>query len=292
MLVASSTLSDPIEWSTEEKEMLNIVYALTNQAMPGFVKIGMTGKADVQERMKSLYSTGVPLPFECAVAWEIDGMDAGALEKELHVAFAPQRVNKSREFFKIDPEQVRVFLRERPGRDVTPTKSEQSRGIESQDLEALSKYKRNRTRTSEREFLEWLGQPMRRVYERVLDLGKADGMEVEWRPRTFSLNVVANGQSVGICQGNHPDHFHGALFTKFAEIQERTNVPPDVIGILRNKALEAGLFVPMPWGRRDELKCATDQELDGSQLTSLVDWLTLVIISIRENEEDTRTPTE
>ena len=43
--------------------MPNIVYVLTNQAMPGIVKIGMTERDDVQRRMNELYSTGVPLPF-------------------------------------------------------------------------------------------------------------------------------------------------------------------------------------------------------------------------------------
>ena len=48
--------------------MPNIVYVLTNPAMPGIVKIGMTEREDVQRRMTELYSTGVPLPFECVIA--------------------------------------------------------------------------------------------------------------------------------------------------------------------------------------------------------------------------------
>ena len=60
--------------------MANIVYVLTNPAMPGFVKIGMTDGIDIQARMSSLYSTGVPFPFECAITWKIDGR--GALEVE------------------------------------------------------------------------------------------------------------------------------------------------------------------------------------------------------------------
>ena len=51
--------------------MPNIVYVLTNPAMPGIVKIGMTDKLEVQPRMRDLYTTGVPLPFDCVIATEV-----------------------------------------------------------------------------------------------------------------------------------------------------------------------------------------------------------------------------
>jgi hypothetical protein len=34
--------------------------------MAGLVKIGKTTQLEVEERMKQLYSTGVPVPFDCA----------------------------------------------------------------------------------------------------------------------------------------------------------------------------------------------------------------------------------
>jgi hypothetical protein len=43
--------------------MPEIVYILTNEAMPGLVKIGRTS-VDLAGRIKALYQTGVPLPFE------------------------------------------------------------------------------------------------------------------------------------------------------------------------------------------------------------------------------------
>ena len=43
------------------------VYVLTNPAMPNMVKIGKTTR-DVELRLADLYSTGVPLPFECEYA--------------------------------------------------------------------------------------------------------------------------------------------------------------------------------------------------------------------------------
>ena len=57
--------------------MPNIVYVLTNPAMPGIVKIGMTDmRQNVQHRMGQLYSTGVPLPFDCVIAREIEGIES------------------------------------------------------------------------------------------------------------------------------------------------------------------------------------------------------------------------
>ena len=51
-----------------------IVYVLTNPAMPGMVKIGKTGR-EVEARLNDLYTTGVPLPFECAYAARVADMD-------------------------------------------------------------------------------------------------------------------------------------------------------------------------------------------------------------------------
>ena len=49
-----------------------IVYILTNEAMPGLIKIGYTDKS-IEERMKELSRhTGVPLPFSCFYAIETD----------------------------------------------------------------------------------------------------------------------------------------------------------------------------------------------------------------------------
>lgn len=87
-----------------------IVYVLTNPAMPGLVKIGMTTRNEIELRMKELYSTGVPVPFECAYACMVEVCDCNKVEKALHTAFQPNRINPQREFFKLNPEQVIAIL--------------------------------------------------------------------------------------------------------------------------------------------------------------------------------------
>jgi T5orf172 domain len=86
-----------------------IVYVLTNPAMPGLVKIGKTTQLEVEDRMKQLYGTGVPIPFDCAFACQVK--DTSEVEKALHFAFGVHRVNPNREFFKIEAERVIAILK-------------------------------------------------------------------------------------------------------------------------------------------------------------------------------------
>lgn len=101
------------------KQNDGIVYVLTNPAMPGLVKIGMTSRNNIDERMKELYGTGVPVPFECKYACKVKSSDCEKIEKALHTAFAPDRINANREFFKIKPEQAMAILELFNREDVT-----------------------------------------------------------------------------------------------------------------------------------------------------------------------------
>ena len=86
-----------------------IVYILTNPAMPGLIKIGKTTQLEVKDRMRQLYSTGVPVPFDCAYACKVK--DATAVEKTIHYSFGITRINPNREFFKIEPDKIIAILK-------------------------------------------------------------------------------------------------------------------------------------------------------------------------------------
>lgn len=94
-----------------------IVYILINEAMPGLTKIGKT-VTSIEQRMRELDSTGVPLPFECFHASQVNDMNF--VERQLHDAFDDTRVRQRREFFKISPERVRSALVLAQIEDVTP----------------------------------------------------------------------------------------------------------------------------------------------------------------------------
>lgn len=78
------------------KKNIGYVYIASNKAMPDLVKIGMTGKAPAS-RLKELYTTGVPYPFQLHYAKRVK--DPREVEKTLHHLFQAYRVSSKREFF-------------------------------------------------------------------------------------------------------------------------------------------------------------------------------------------------
>lgn len=119
-----------------------IVYLLTNPAMPGLVKIGMTTREDMDARMRELYSTGVPVPFECQFACRVKKNDCLKIEKALHTAFSPQRINVNREFFRIQVEQAKSILELFHHEDVTDEVSDEIRNdLTEEDLAATQNAK-------------------------------------------------------------------------------------------------------------------------------------------------------
>lgn len=84
------------------------VYILTNDAMPGIIKIGVT-EGKIEERIRGLDNTSVPLPFRFYYAIETDRYRE--IESNIHNAFGEYRMRANREFFKMDPERAVSALR-------------------------------------------------------------------------------------------------------------------------------------------------------------------------------------
>lgn len=123
-----------------------IVYVLTNEAMPGLVKIGYTTTA-IEVRLQNLYSTSVPFPFRCEFACHTE--KAKALEEALHAAFAPDRVNPRREFFKLSLDRILPLLKcwDHPQTDVTQeVQKELETDVSEQEEAAERQYRKNRAR--------------------------------------------------------------------------------------------------------------------------------------------------
>ena len=100
---------------TKKPKTKQIIYIVTNEAMPDYCKIGKTN--DLRKRLKDLYTTSVPLPFEKHFACEVN--DAEKEERWLHKAFKKFRVSKNREFFKADIiETVVEVLRDKSFKEI------------------------------------------------------------------------------------------------------------------------------------------------------------------------------
>jgi len=84
------------------------VYILTNDTMPGLVKIGYT-KNDPGVRAKQINAaTGVALDFN--VEWAYSCFNGIELEQEVHKYLDSFRVNKNREFFRMTVEEAKSVI--------------------------------------------------------------------------------------------------------------------------------------------------------------------------------------
>lgn len=121
--------------------VIEIIYILTNEAMPGYVKVGKTNTS-LEQRVKELSgSTSIPLPFTVFYACTV--RNAAFVERQLHDAFDDNRVNPRREFFNIDPERIVAAVKLAQIDDITPRHDI----VESQeDQRALNQARQIRSR--------------------------------------------------------------------------------------------------------------------------------------------------
>ncbi len=169
--------------------MAEIIYILTNEAMPGYVKIGKTSTG-LEQRIRELSgSTSVPLPFTCFYACTVK--DASFVEHQLHDAFDNDRVNPRREFFQISPERVVSALKLAEIENVTPKKDY----VDShEDQNALNEARRIRSRFN----FEMVGIPLgaelvfsrnENIKAKVVDTHSADSIEINGEVTSLSRSA-------------------------------------------------------------------------------------------------------
>lgn len=170
--------------SMENESGSNIVYILINGAMPGYVKIGIA--KNLKARMKSLYRTPVPLPFECFYACRVN--DGPEVERWLFNVFADRRVSNEREFFEIEPERVSAALRVREIEEVTPkdnyTESEE-------DVRALEKVSSRREKFNFKMVEINPGETLQFSMDELITCKVLDNHYVEFNNQKLSLTAAA-----------------------------------------------------------------------------------------------------
>lgn len=100
-----------------------LVYILTNPCLDGWVKIGMTSKNDVKERLSQLNSpSNIPLSYKCYATYEVEnplGVEQSVhrlIDKVNLTLHARETLSngkiREREFFKLSPEVAFDILKE------------------------------------------------------------------------------------------------------------------------------------------------------------------------------------
>ncbi len=120
-----------------------IVYVLSNEAMPGLIKIGLTKRSELQDRIDELFKTNVPVPFTCEYASLVD--DCAKVEQALHQAFSTDRVNPNREFFRMSVERVIPILKLVEKEEITTSvRNDIDKDITETDRQASNNLRRRR----------------------------------------------------------------------------------------------------------------------------------------------------
>lgn len=197
---------------------LGIIYVLTNPAMPGLVKIGKTSRETVDLRLNELYSTGVPVPFECAFAGRVG--DYSKVEKAFHTAFGPYRINEKREFFQIEPEQAIALLELMVEENVTPELQEHAEKVDENSREGVRKLKSRRPASNFHD----MGMPTGSVLmfqDGVNQCVVNSSKKVEFEGEQLSLTALTQ-RLLGIDNSIQPSPYWTFESRKLSDIYEET----------------------------------------------------------------------
>lgn len=113
--------------------MNEIIYILTNEAMPDYIKIGKTN--NIIRRIQDLDWTNIPLPFKCYYAAKVK--DSAFAERQIHSVFADNRVRSNREFFKVNPERIVAAIKLVEIEDITPRQDVEGYAEVKEELEKI-----------------------------------------------------------------------------------------------------------------------------------------------------------
>ena len=163
---------------------MKTVYILTNEAMPGIIKIGWTDNS-IEQRMKELDKTGTPLPFTCYYAKQVD--DPNFVESKLHEAFDKFRIRDNREFFRMLPEHAKAALEIASGKDVTP----KGDVVETESDRAALQRERKRSRFNFAEVGVEPGEILKFKKDPSITCKVVENDQVEFRGRKTSLTNSA-----------------------------------------------------------------------------------------------------
>lgn len=169
---------------------MGIIYVLTNPAMPGLVKIGKTkNEKSIEDRLRNLDNTSIPIPFECVAAWEFNSIDG--VEFAIHSAFKDKRVRKSREFFRISPDQPIAILEKFGAKDVTPQDDVVSVANAEDDRTSLNEARSRRENFKFHMVSIEIGSTLTSVWDDSIICKVSENNRVLFKGETLTLSAAA-----------------------------------------------------------------------------------------------------
>ncbi|MGL9622026.1 GIY-YIG nuclease family protein [Bradyrhizobium sp. U531] len=199
--------------------MVGVIYILTNVAMPGIIKIGIT-EGDIEDRVRGLDNTSVPLPFECFYAAQV--AEPWKVEKAIHEAFGDNRIRKSREFFRISPDKPKAIVELLCQKNVTPGQEILS---EADDQEALNEERKRRANFRFSLIGIKPGTELQSVFDDNITCRVKNDRWVEFRGEEHSLSssalLVAHEKGLGWAAIQGPQYWKHNGKT-LAELREET----------------------------------------------------------------------
>ena len=109
-------------------------YVMTNQHMPGLVKIGWTSRSP-SDRASELYTTAIPDLHQ--IEYAAEAVEADLAEKSAHTILKSTRVNSSREYFRCSVKDAMAVVRE--SSQTFGLVSERFYSVEREEAEALQR---------------------------------------------------------------------------------------------------------------------------------------------------------
>ena len=164
-----------------------IGYIFANEAMPGYIKVGLTQNNDVMVRLRQLDNTSVPLPFECVYAARVP--DCRKVERTLHFVFGEKRARLNREFFSADPDLVKAIIELVATEEVTPGLRDQNLSLEQQ--EAISTERQRLGRMTFEEIGIPLGATLTFSKDRQVTCTIVTAKKVNFEGQEMSLSKAA-----------------------------------------------------------------------------------------------------
>ena len=171
------------------KDKKGFVYVLRNEAFPELLKIGLTQQQNWRIRIKKLYSTGVPLPFECLYACETE--DCKSDEKLLHDIFDDYRINPNREFFKISSDKVIPLLKRLAIKDMTEEVDEAvNEDVSKEEKDAIGKYLKRRPNLNFDEMGIPINSELVYTYNNNIKVVVISSQRIQYNDKEYSLSGI------------------------------------------------------------------------------------------------------